>query len=167
MTDRELMQEALYALTYVGDAKEIYSDTIESLRARLAQPEEPDWSAAGFSKPPTHSEAWWKHEVSNAYANGYEKGRASVKQPEQEPVWVEVTTNTGDKFILDSAVEADKIRAARDAGLSVVPLYTAPPQREWQGLTDEEKLTIVRETDNPVDALAATEAKLKEKNGTS
>ena len=39
MTDRELMQEALYALTYVGDAKEIYSDTIESLRARLAQPE--------------------------------------------------------------------------------------------------------------------------------
>ena len=40
MTDRELMQEALYALTYVGDAKEIYSDTIESLRARLAQPEQ-------------------------------------------------------------------------------------------------------------------------------
>ena len=37
-------------------------------------------------------------------------------------------------------------------------------KREWQGLTDEEKLTIVRETDNPVDALAATEAKLKEKN---
>jgi hypothetical protein len=45
------MQEALYALTYVGDAKEIYSDTIESLRARLAQPKEPDWSAAGFGKP--------------------------------------------------------------------------------------------------------------------
>ena len=41
----------------------------------------------------------------------------------------------------------------------------AQPEREWQGLTDEEKLTIVRETDNPVDALAATEAKLKEKNG--
>ena len=37
-------------------------------------------------------------------------------------------------------------------------------KREWQGLTDEEKLTIVRETDNPVDALAATEAKLREKN---
>ena len=63
MTDRELMQEALYALTYVGDAKEIYSDTIESLRARLAQPEQ------------QHSEQWWKHEVSNAWAEGYEKGR--------------------------------------------------------------------------------------------
>ena len=39
MTDRELMQEALDALTYVGDAKDIYSDTIDALRARLAQPE--------------------------------------------------------------------------------------------------------------------------------
>ena len=36
--DRDLMQEALDALTYVGD-KDIYSDTIDALRARLAQPE--------------------------------------------------------------------------------------------------------------------------------
>ena len=35
MTDRELMQEALDALTYVGD-KDIYSDTIDALRDRLA-----------------------------------------------------------------------------------------------------------------------------------
>ena len=158
MTDRELMQEALYALTYVGDAKEIYSDTIESLRARLAQPEQ------------EHSEQWWRHEVSNAWAEGYEKGRASVKQPEQEPVWVEVTTNTGDKFILDSAVEADKIRAARDAGLSVVPLYTAPPQREWVGLTDEEILEEYRQSYGDDGNLTdiyfahAIESKLKDKN---
>ena len=39
MTDKELLQEALYALTYVGD-KDIYSDTIDALRARLAQPEQ-------------------------------------------------------------------------------------------------------------------------------
>ena len=38
MTDKELLQEALDALTYVGD-KEIYSDTIDALRARLAQRE--------------------------------------------------------------------------------------------------------------------------------
>ena len=114
------------------------------------------------------SEKWWKHEVSNAYANGYEKGRASVKQPEQEPVWVEVTTNTGDKFILDSAVEADKIRAARDAGLLVVPLYTAPSQREWQGLTDEEMFSLwVRwpaETEDRFAFARAIEQALKEKN---
>lgn len=36
MTDRELLREALDALTYVGDAKDIYSDTIDALRARLA-----------------------------------------------------------------------------------------------------------------------------------
>ena len=36
--DRDLMQEALEALTYTGP-KYIYSDTIEALRARLAQPE--------------------------------------------------------------------------------------------------------------------------------
>jgi hypothetical protein len=98
--------------------------------------------------------------------------RARLAQPEQEPVWVEVTTNTGDKFILDSAVEADKIRAARDAGLSVVPLYTAPPQREWQGLTDEEIRKIVGVTSADSDWnvtivhkwIRAIEAKLKEKN---
>ena len=39
MTDKELLQEALYALTYVGD-KDIYSDTIDALRARLSQPEQ-------------------------------------------------------------------------------------------------------------------------------
>ena len=37
--DRELMQQALDALTYVGD-KDIYSDTIDALRARLSQPEQ-------------------------------------------------------------------------------------------------------------------------------
>lgn len=36
---REEAQEVLYALTYVGDAKDIYSDIIETLRTRLAQPE--------------------------------------------------------------------------------------------------------------------------------
>ena len=133
------------------------NEAAEALRARLAQPEQ------------QHSEQWWRHEVSNAWAEGYEKGRTSVKQPEQEPVWVEVTTNTGDKFILDSAVEADKIRAARDAGLSVVPLYTAPPQREWQGLTDEEIIKLQHLIDwtahwSTKKFAHAIEAKLKEKN---
>ena len=171
MTDRELMQQALNVLKiFVDGGNSAWARKIieikEALRDRLAQPEEPDWSAAGFSKPPTHSEAWWKHEVSNAWAEGYEKGRASVKQPEQEPVWVEVTTNTGDKFILDSAVEADKIRAARDAGLLVVPLYTAPSQREWVGLTDEEMMMIYGQSHEgkKYSLGRAIEAKLKEKN---
>ncbi len=80
MTDRELMQQALNVLKiFVDGGNSAWARKIieikEALRDRLAQPEEPDWSAAGFSKPPTHSEAWWKHEVSNAWAEGYEKGR--------------------------------------------------------------------------------------------
>lgn len=64
MTDRELMQMALEALESVfeGDDKgaEYWTVTggtyeavecmnaMRALRARLSQPEEPDWSAAGF-----------------------------------------------------------------------------------------------------------------------
>ena len=144
-TDRELMQEALYALTYVGDAKEIYSDTIESLRARLAQPEQ------------EHSEQWWKHEVSNAYANGYEKGRASVKQPEQEPVaWA-------DKYDIERDGH-DFWVSRQQPAKNGVPLYTAPPQREWQGLTDEDVKNIVFVERSWADAVRKIEAKLKEKN---
>ena len=106
------------------------------------------------------------------WARKIEALRDRLAQPEQEPVWVEVTTNTGDKFILDSAVEADKIRTAREAGLSVVPLYTAPPQREWQGLTDEEiknhwliAMQSVEGTVLPIPEFAlAIERALKEKN---
>jgi hypothetical protein len=54
---------------------------------------------------------------------------------------------------------------------SVTPLYTAPPQREWQGLTDEEvgMLTVfdgLHHVEVPLlaDFIRAIEAKLKEKN---
>ena len=60
-------------------------------------------------------------------------------------------------------VLASALRAYIDSNiLSSIPKNIK--KKEWQGLTDEERLTIVRETDNPVDALAATEAKLREKN---
>lgn len=127
------------------------NDWSQSIRGALAQPEEPDWAAAGFSKPPVRSEQWWRHEVSNAWAEGYEKGRASVKQREQEPVaWA-------DKYDLDR--EGHDFWVSRQANVRTgVPLYTAPPQREWQGLTDEEanELTYA--------SIAEIEAKLKEKN---
>jgi hypothetical protein len=54
----------------------------------------------------------------------------------------------------------------------LVPIHTAPPQREWQGLTDEERLRCFDDVDwNKVDwcpdheqYAKAIEAKLKEKN---
>jgi hypothetical protein len=49
---------------------------------------------------------------------------------------------------------------------SIVPLYTAPPQRkEWQGLTDAEAEQIVDDYWHDVDMfIEAIENKLKEKN---
>ena len=46
------------------------------------------------------------------------------------------------------------------------PLYFAPPNKEWVGLTDENIGSII-ETDYPTftDLCHAIEAKLKEKNG--
>ena len=117
--------------------------------------------AAALAEPEQQrSEQWWRHEVSNAYANGYEKGRASVKQPEQEPVaWI--YSHKGQKSVSMNYV----------AGVRAIPLYTAPPQREWQGLTDEE----IDETAWPYFIgnimpsvkiiVRQLEAKLKEKNG--
>jgi hypothetical protein len=46
-----------------------------------------------------------------------------------------------------------------------VPLYTAPPQREWVGLTDEELLDLADMAyANDLELLQTLQAKLKEKN---
>jgi hypothetical protein len=42
--------------------------------------------------------------------------------------------------------------------------YTAPPQREWQGLTDEDYEELLKTKDWGVYLIEATEDKLKEKN---
>jgi hypothetical protein len=67
--------------------------------------------------------------------------RARLAQPEPEPVaWMMLENK-------------------------LVPIHTAPPQREWQGLTDEEIDTwnIVGH-ESLRDFVRAIEAKLKEKN---
>ena len=48
--------------------------------------------------------------------------------------------------------------------LSAEPLYTAPPQRQWVGLTGEEKALISSVSLDVHDAVHRAEAKLKEKN---
>ena len=57
MTDRELMQMAFKAMDSVNDfsSNSIYAGIfdweVKILRDRLAQPEQPDFSKAGFGKP--------------------------------------------------------------------------------------------------------------------
>jgi uncharacterized UPF0160 family protein len=80
-----------------------------------------------------------------------------TKQPEQKPVG----------FVTDSGASAYFLK-----GVDLdddTPLYTAPPKREWVGLTDEE----IKKLQHIIDWTAgwtygnfarAVEAKLKEKN---
>ena len=87
--------------------------------------------------------------------------RARLAQPEQEPVaWadkVDIDRDGHDLWV-------SRQKPAKDG----VPLYTAPPQREWVGLTDEE----IREGNKDSwvtrqaweSAAWWAEAKLKEKN---
>jgi hypothetical protein len=80
-------------------------------------------------------------------------------KPEPEPVaWM----NESDMGRTDWKVWAHGKPTA------TIPLYTAPPQREWQGLTDEEIMSLlpgaVRLPPGWSDTVQAIEAKLKEKN---
>lgn len=93
--------------------------------------------------------------------------RARLAQPEPEPVaWMHPEWNTYTR------APAMSITPKEDW----TPLYTAPPQREWQGLTTEEiadlYLTVNGEREWAIGGMGdavpftrAIEAKLKEKNG--
>ena len=86
--------------------------------------------------------------------------RARLAQPEQEPVaWI--------------SHNAGLYHGKPDESLKPLPLYTAPPQREWVGLTDEEVDDIgcdFATLGGDIDAkdwfafYLSIEAKLKEKN---
>jgi len=86
--------------------------------------------------------------------------RARLSQPESEPVAWTVGGLITD-FSRDFSAYKTKTYTR--------PLYTAPPQREWQGLTDEEYEAMAEQyvTNYYFDTLKyarAVEAKLKEKN---
>jgi len=85
--------------------------------------------------------------------------KADVAQPEPKPVaWYFAKT----PFEWESvALDADLDDAQK---ANCVPLYTAPPKKEWVGLTDEDRWELVQKTPSFDEAVAAVEAKLKEKN---
>jgi 3-methyladenine DNA glycosylase Tag len=96
-----------------------------------------------------------------------EELRAAILQVErQEPMAWFTEDHREDK----SATTYSKKMSERwkEKGWPVTPLYTAPPQREWQGLTDEERKNCLFA--DPIFGMAvetftrAIEAKLKAKN---
>jgi hypothetical protein len=79
--------------------------------------------------------------------------RARLSAPEPEPVvW---RTRRNDTW---------SYHHNKPHGIPHEPLYAAPPQRGWQGLTDEEVLEIWSTALSFKEYHRAIEAKLKEKN---
>ena len=105
--------------------------------------------------------------MTREYGKGYDEGYADGlkdapqrKEPEQAPVvWMYQDKSTHEvKF-------QKHMRGFVDHGATYeTPLYTTPPQRTWVGLTDDERKDLCRSWSSPMDAIYATEAKLKDKN---
>ena len=85
------------------------------------------------------------------------EAKKALAQPAQEPVawrWGIKKLNGGYewRYALHKTQE------------DAIPLYAAPPQREWVGLTDEDKQKLAAAQFGWEDLCLAVEAKLKEKN---
>ena len=91
--------------------------------------------------------------------------RQALAQPEQEPVaWMVLTQD--DKKLMLWGQEKPPIF---DAPVKLIPLYTAPPRKEWVGLTDEEINDFDKKLRDNGDYCSlhfawGISAKLKEKN---
>ena len=101
--------------------------------------------------------------------NAMQALRARLAQPEPEP-WGYISHKS---WKMPVFVEADDLQAANLPfnNPDYTPVYKAPPQREWQGLTDEEieqgmkqAYSTVQGRNLEVAFARAIEAKLKEKN---
>jgi len=93
-----------------------------------------------------------------------------LSHPEQEPVaWVETLENAQPHCVTDLKY-CSVMQHERGEHLKYIPLYIAPPQREWQRLTDEEitwlwNLAVEAKLENmPRHFARMVEEKLKEKN---
>ena len=147
--DSDLSAEWMQGITLKHISNELrrLHEENEALRARLAQPEqeiEPDRDHVEDDGCPTEKSVlqkfWREHQM-------------------QEPVaWCIVDENGRVHGLV-------KTKPAVMNAERWQPLYTAPPQREWQGLTDEELLDIADMAyANDLELLQTLQAKLKEKN---
>ena len=80
--------------------------------------------------------------------------KEALAQPDQKPVaWMREDEDCSDCIVWEQTEE------------HTIPLYTTPPQREWQSLTDEEKHECYLRIDIWSRCVEMVEAKLREKNG--
>ena len=174
MTDRELFQMALNALEEYCKYGVLLApiERREVLRARLAQPEpviyarkEGDLIVADLPQVPTGGGGISKDEqpepepYPNDFIDALKYHTAINEQPEPEPVATQYKyiDAHGKDYWTSEPWEGKKVEAVRY-------LYTAPPQREWVGLTDAEIKDILDCGRGGLVDIKKAEAKLKEKN---
>jgi hypothetical protein len=81
--------------------------------------------------------------------------RARLAQPEPKPI----------AYLCENAVGHKYFRWKKPQSIfKPIALYTAPPQREWVGLTHEEKMEILTRSITAPSRIDVAEAMLKEKN---
>ena len=135
-------------LNFPDDISDDMFESIKALRAALANEFNPDWDAMAVMV-----------EEQQRMAKRIEELESALAQPEQEPVAWMHTTATGNVYFR---------KKPQDKVFNPQPVYTAPSQREWQGLTDEERQECLYS--DPIFGMAAStfaravEAKLREKN---
>ena len=158
----------------------------EALRAALANEFNPDWDAMAVMVEEQQRMAKRIEELKERLLQvELNPPTAQLAQPEQEPVGNTITFMTraifnvvashqeinGGYFIADGDVAAFVDRLAKVINSTFEPLKpknTAPPQREWHGLTDEEQNQVAWScgamSADWLDFARAIEAKLREKN---
>lgn len=165
MTDRKLMQQALDAL------ESISRYGLDTLSGRIDGPDDRNWQRAAVV------------EMTNRAMRGHDALRARLAQPEPEPVawqsrmrpdWEENGWTQWKDCTKEQACDFWKRPHYQDWIYEARALYTAPPQREFIGLTDEEIHRAyndvlsqpMREQDKTVvfNVCRTIEAKLREKN---
>ena len=152
---REAMQMALEALEDANDVARMefsdenyYSEAINALRQALVDADDTSEKRVDEMVKSEHGK---KIEIAQAYQRGWD---AAVAQ--QEPVaWMYVNEDGECEQIEYGPVFDDP---------GVTPLYTAPPKKEWVGLTAYEIQEIHSGNQHWGDFACAIEAKLKEKN---
>jgi hypothetical protein len=176
MTKDEAMKLALEALSciesplYVSEINKVGA-AMKALRQAI---EQENVVSSDTSQERVDETAKQRHEqepddLTAAYMSGFYDGKnkyAPQPKPKQEPVawW--------DEEALDDEFLSFKTKD------HTVPLYTAPPQRQWVGLTADEiwkcnkaqigsavEVHICSAHQNVLDFAEAIEAKLREKNG--
>ena len=158
MTKDKAMQQALEALeNHEGNYKlgragsERQEAAITAIKEALAQPPLPVQEPVAWDKPSASFDEWWDSDRRRDTANpfdtdsfaywAWEGWQAALAQPPllvQEPV----------AYLCENGVGHRYFRWKKPSDIyKPISLYTAPPKREWVGLTDEEMSDIVADID--------------------